>query len=265
MAVREKTFSVAKANNPKATIKAKIEKMDKKLFQQFYKMEESHWWFRGRRKIVRYFLKKFLKDKIKPDILDVGCGTGFNLINFSDIGEIFGAETSAVALEYLEKRGLKEKVFFTDLPDLQIPKIFDCITCLDVLEHVADDETALSNLRKYLNAEGVILITVPAYQRLWSRHDEAAHHVRRYSREELVKKIKKAGFKIEYLTYFNTFLFLPEAVFRFLKIGGKSGSDLFKFGKFFNFILSLIFSSELFFLKITPFPFGLSILCVAKK
>ena len=205
---------MAKANNPKATIKAKIEKMDKKLFQQFYKMEESHWWFRGRRKIVRYFLKKFLKDKIKPDILDVGCGTGFNLINFSDIGEIFGAETSAVALEYLE---------------------------------------------------GVILITVPAYQRLWSRHDEAAHHVRRYSREELVKKIKKAGFKIEYLTYFNTFLFLPEAVFRFLKIGGKSGSDLFKFGKFFNFILSLIFSSELFFLKITPFPFGLSILCVAKK
>lgn len=239
--------------------------MDKLLFERFYELEERHWWFKGRRRIIRYFLKKFLKDKKRPFILDVGCGTGFNLIDFRNIGEVLGTETAAPALEYLEKRGLKEKVFLTDLPSLEVPKIFDCITCLDVLEHVADDETALLSLREHLDENGILLLTVPAYQNLWSRHDDMAHHVRRYSKKELVGKIRKAGFKIEHVTFFNTFLFLPEAVFRLLKIGEKNDSDIFEMGKFLNFMLYAIFYCELFFLKIIRFPFGLSILCVASK
>lgn len=239
--------------------------MDKLLFERFYKLEEKHWWFKGRRRIIRYFLKKFLKDKNKPSILDVGCGTGFNLIDFQDIGEVFGTETAASALEYLGRRGLKEKVFLIELPNLQSPKSFDCITCLDVLEHVEDDELALLSLHEHLGANGTLLITVPAYQRLWSRHDEMAHHVRRYSKKELIRKIQKAGFKIEHVTFFNTFLFLPEAVFRLLKIGEKNDSDIFEMGKFLNSVLYAIFYCELCFLKIIRFPFGLSILCVATK
>ncbi|MDO8555500.1 MAG: class I SAM-dependent methyltransferase [bacterium] len=239
--------------------------MDKLLFERFYELEEKHWWFKGRRKIIRYFLKKFIKNKNRPSILDVGCGTGFNLIDFQDIGEVLGTETATPALEYLEKRGLKEKVFLTDLPNLQVSKIFDCITCLDVLEHVEDDEAALISLGKSLISDGILLVTVPAYQSLWSRHDELAHHVRRYSKKELISKIQKAGFKIEHITFFNTFLFLPEAIFRILKIGKKNDSDIFEMGKFLNFILYAIFYCELFFLKIIRFPFGLSILCVATK
>jgi len=239
--------------------------MDRKLFERFYELEEKHWWFKGRRKIIRYFLKKFLRGKNKPSILDVGCGTGFNLIDFQDIGEVLGTEISVPALGYLEKRGLKEKVFLTELPNLQTPKSFDCITCLDVLEHVEDDETALLSLYEHLDTNGTLLITAPAYQRLWSRHDDMAHHIRRYSKKELISKIQKVGFRVKHITFFNTFLFLPEAIFRLLKIGKKNDSDIFEMGKFLNFILYAVFYCELFFLKIIRFPFGLSILCVARK
>lgn len=241
--------------------------MEKFLYDEFNKLEGDFWWFAARRKIMLSFLEKYLEGQRRAKILDVGCGTGFNFSSFQKFGEVYGMESSDEALRYLEQKGLKNRVYAAALPNFDIPQKFDCITCLDVLEHIRDDEAALRVIAAHLKPGGHFFITVPAYQWLWSEHDEVAHHVRRYGRKELERKLSNAGFKIERLTYYNTFLFPPAVLFRFFRklIPKQKRSDFsYRWGILEKFFYA-IFSSEAPFLKFLSFPFGLSLLAVAKK
>ena len=241
--------------------------MDASLYDEFNRLEGEFWWFVGRRRIVISLLKRSLTQRERPSILDVGCGTGFNLTALQEVGDTYCVENSPDALRYLEKRGLRSRVVVAALPYLSLPRQYNAITCLDVLEHVREDNEALGSLFQCLRPGGLLLITVPAYQWLWSEHDAVNHHVRRYSKSELQGKVLRAGFKIERLTYFNTFLFPLAIIFRIWRKVTRAPESDFKYRwGILERIFAAVFSSESRLLSLgLNFPFGLSLVCVARR
>ena len=176
-------------------------------------VDEHHWWYRGRRRIIRAELDQ-LPLPAGARVLDAGCGSGRTLQELVDYGEVSGLELNAEAAELARARNLGEVVIgrLEDLP--WEDEAFDLITCLDVIEHVPDDVAALLQLRRVCRPGGWLLVTVPAYQALWSRHDEANHHYRRYSRPSLRRAAGAAGWTVKRVSAFNSVLLAPAAAVR---------------------------------------------------
>jgi len=173
-------------------------------------VDEHHWWYRGRRMIVRSELGR-LSIPAHAEILDAGCGSGRTLVELADYGVVSGLELDPDAAQFAAARGCGE-VKVGRLEDLPWGDgTFDLITCLDVLEHVPDDRGALAELRRVSKTGAWLLLTVPAYQALWSLHDAANHHYRRYSRRGLRLVALEAGWRLVRMTSFNSLL-LPLAV-----------------------------------------------------
>ena len=172
-------------------------------------VDEHHWWYRGRRLIVHTELTR-LKLKDDARILDAGCGSGRMLQDLAEYGGVSGIELNPDAAELAASRGCGE-VKTGRLEQLPWGDgTFDLITCLDVIEHVPDDRRALAELRRVSKPGGWLLLTVPAYQALWSLHDAANHHFRRYSRRSLRLVAIEAGWRLLRMTSFNSML-LPLA------------------------------------------------------
>ena len=172
-------------------------------------LDEHHWWYRGRRLIVRSELDR-LTIPAEARVLDAGCGSGRTLVDLVNYGEVSGLEIDPDAAEFAASRGCGE-VKVGRLEELPWDEdSFDLITCLDVIEHVADDRQALGELRRVSKDGGRLVLTVPAYQALWSLHDAANHHYRRYSRRGLRLAALEAGWRIVRMTSFNSIL-LPVA------------------------------------------------------
>ena len=149
----------------------------------------------------------------------------------------------------------------------QIAKNFDLIVLLDVLEHIEDDTQSLATIRTLMSDKALILITVPAYQWLWSEHDTLHHHVRRYSKKTLKEKLNVSGFRVKYISYFNTLLF-PFALVERMKqrIFSSSNEEALSMpNKSINYLLEKIFSYEANFINKISFPFGLSLIVIAEN
>lgn len=172
-------------------------------------LDEHHWWYRGRRLIVRSELDR-LSLPSNARILDAGCGSGRTLEDLVAYGSVSGIELDPDAAQVAGSRGCGE-VRVGRLEELPWEDgTFDLITCLDVLEHTPDDRQALAELRRVCKVGGWMVMTVPAYQALWSLHDAANHHYRRYSRPSLRRVASEAGWHLTRLTSFNSIL-LPVA------------------------------------------------------
>jgi 2-polyprenyl-3-methyl-5-hydroxy-6-metoxy-1,4-benzoquinol methylase len=244
--------------------------LDEKLYPHIQKVENQHWWYVARRKIIFDWVLRFLAEYPSPRILDVGCGTGYNLEYLIERGyhNVVGLDFSTSALEFCQSRGLKEVVCADGtFPPFQ-SNSFDMITSLDMIEHVKDDAESLKALARMLKPNGTLIIFTPAFQFLWGWQDEISHHYRRYTAPDLRAKIEAAGLKIEKLTYANTLLFpMIWAGRNVLKITGHEGAtsenDLHP--SWSNGILKSIFSAELPLLRHINMPFGVSLLCVARK
>lgn len=183
--------------------------MDQRLMKAMLDLDEHHWWYRGRRRIVRSELDRLTLPE-GAEVLDAGCGSGRTLQDLVEYGTVSGIEFDPDAAAFAASRGWGEvKVGRLE----QLPwdsRRFDLITCLDVLEHVPDDRSALAELRRVCKVGGWLLVTVPAYQILWSLHDAANHHYRRYSRRSLRLAAVEAGWRVGRITSFNSIL-LPVA------------------------------------------------------
>ena len=180
--------------------------------------DEHHWWYRGRRLIVGAELAR-LRLGDEAEILDAGCGSGRMLEDLVEYGTVSGLELDPDTAEFAASRGCGE-VKQGSLERLPWDSAtFDLITCLDVLEHVPDDRGALAELRRVAKPGGWLLLTVPAYQTLWSLHDAANHHYRRYSRRGLRLVALEAGWRMVRMTSFNSILLPVAAAVRLAQRG----------------------------------------------
>lgn len=244
--------------------------MDARIYAEMAALEQRHWWFAARRKI----LDKLISTLPLPEdaqILEAGCGTGGNLSMLACHGRVYGMENNAQALELAAAKGAEclpvVQIAAGCLPET-IPFVgqsFDLIVLLDVMEHLDDDASALRALRARLKPGGWLLITVPAYPFLWSRHDELHHHKRRYVARGLRAVIDASGCKVRYTSYFNTWLFPLIAAVRLMRVREGQGSALSLPNAFVNALLTKLFASERLLLGRVSIPFGVSLLALASN
>jgi 2-polyprenyl-3-methyl-5-hydroxy-6-metoxy-1,4-benzoquinol methylase len=198
--------------------------MDERLMHAMLAVDEQHWWYRGRRAILAGELAR-LRLPVGAEVLDAGCGSGRTLLELASYGEVTGVDLSEDAAAVARRRGDFD-VRIARLEQLPFDdETFDLVTCLDVIEHTPDDIVALRELRRVSKPQGQLMITVPAYQALWSRHDVANHHYRRYSRRSLRAAAQTAGWQIERMTSFNSLLLAPAAVIRLLQRNRPASGD----------------------------------------
>ncbi|MGH2858620.1 MAG: class I SAM-dependent methyltransferase [Solirubrobacteraceae bacterium] len=187
--------------------------MDAALMQAMLAVDDDHWWYRGRRRIIRAELDRL---PLAPGgrVLDAGCGSGRTMQELATHGVVSGIELSDEAVAIARGRAHGEVVQgrLEQLP--WEDRTFELITCLDVIEHVPDDTVALRELLRVCAPGGWLLVTVPAHQALWSAHDVANHHYRRYSRTMLRAAARASGWELERLTAFNSLLLAPAAAVR---------------------------------------------------
>lgn len=178
--------------------------------------EDRHWWYRGRRRIVQEELER-LTVPAGGRVLDAGCGSGRLLDELAALGQVSGLDMNPDSVAIAQSRG-HEDVRVGVVEELPWEDAtFDLVTSLDVVEHTADDRISLRELRRVVRPDGRLLITVPAYQSLWSSHDVFNRHYRRYDRGMMRTVAADVGLRIERMTYFNSLLLPPAAAVRLMQ------------------------------------------------
>jgi ubiquinone/menaquinone biosynthesis C-methylase UbiE len=247
--------------------------MNEKLLEYFNEIEMNHWWWEGRRQILRQTIKKEKNLKI----LDIGCGTGETLSflkTYLPKPSLYGIDSSPTAIKYAMKRGHKN-IISVDAKKLPFENNkFDYILLLDVLEHIKDDTSILIEARRVLKKNGKIIITTPALQFIWSEHDTAQGHFRRYVRRRIRKITSNSKLSVKEISYFNFFLSpaiigvrLLSKLKPFKKYGEYNSKLNFSVAKkpFLNELLKSIFVFEVKLIKYINYPFGISIFTLLEK
>lgn len=246
--------------------------MNDDLLFKFNEVEKFHWWWAGRQELVKDLL---LSEKPKK-ILDIGCGTGETITYLKTVfkkASFVGIDNSKEALKFTKSRGHNVKKGDA----LKLPfkdESFDAVLLLDVIEHIKNDAGVIKEAKRVLKPGGVIVLTAPALQFIWSAHDVGQGHHRRYTRHQLMRLADKNKIKITFISYFNFFLSPPIILIRlfsrlpFLSRLGQYDSKLnyqLAYKKPANSILKFIFISEIKMLKLIRYPIGISIAVKMQK
>lgn len=233
-----------------------------------YEVEQSHWWHIGRRRILAGFVEQICRQVTdrRARILDVGCGTGANLLMLSKYGQAEGVDISEDALAFCRARGL-DKVKLGAGEELPYADAtFDLVTAFDVVEHMDDDLAGLTEMRRVLRPGGRVLLFVPAFMFLWGVQDDVSNHRRRYRLSQLRRVLEQAEFEVERATYANIMFFAPILLVRQLMrlTGMKTASENNINVPALNGVLGAILGAESTILRYINLPFGVSGLCVAR-
>jgi SAM-dependent methyltransferase len=241
--------------------------MEKNPYDIESEVESFHWWFVVRRKLLKSILS-YLDVPINGVTLDIGCGAGSNLRTLVSAGlYAIGLDRSTYALT-LARRREGVPLLAGDLNKLPIKtKSVGLIIAMDVIEHLENDSNGIREFYQALKKEGMLILTVPAFKSLWGIQDVVTGHKRRYSKKEILMKLRQGGFEVLRASYFNFFLFFPiflaRRIIHFLSLKIESENEV-NF-PLINFFLRVIFSLEVYVLKYFSFPFGVSIFCIARK
>lgn len=240
--------------------------MEAEAYANLYKIEEELWWYRGRRKICFDLLARFLPPAESRRILDVGCGTGYNLTPLRRFGQAQGVEMAEEALRFCHARG-EYQVTHHEAENLPFAdQEFDLLTAFDVIEHIPDDQRALSEFCRLLVPGGWLLIYTPALPWMYNEHDRRVHHQRRYRKGELRQKLTSAGFQIEHLSYSNLLVLpLVLAARLFYKIRPTDHAEMELPPPLINQILTQICKLESRLVVGPGLPYGMSLVALARR
>lgn len=244
--------------------------MNKEYVQQYVQLEKEHWWFVARKKIISRVIDKYIKTNTNQ-VLNVGAAGGASTEWLARYGEVTSVENDPYFLQHLQAHHTS----VVDASILSLPfndNSFDLVCVLDVLEHVENDRAAMLELQRVCKPSGFIIITVPAYQWLWSSHDVVNNHKRRYN-EASLRTLVNDGDSLVWkdTSYFNFLLLPPIALARkisnifYNKKHQKSDFETFKMKGFLNRILKKIFLAEISLAKWMRLPWGVSLIGVLQK
>jgi SAM-dependent methyltransferase len=240
------------------------------FYSTYAHLESGHFWFRARGKLVVWALRKYAGHM--DSFLEVGCGTGFILGQVAAAfphASLVGSELLATGLKFAFSR--LPAAQFVQMDARRIPYVaaFDAIGAFDVIEHIDADTEVLHQMYRALRPGGILLLTVPQHQWLWSQVDEYSCHVRRYDASGLHCKVKQAGFDIKRSTSFVSFLLPAMMLSRGNKKqprGDKSETAELAIPKAINALFGFVMWLEAFVVKLgVNFPVGASRLLIARK
>ena len=241
--------------------------MERVVFDRMAELDQHHWWFIARRRILETLIRRVARPGPEAKILEVGCGTGHNLAMLGRFGSVDASELDPSARALSSKR-LGKTVEEARLPDLGMfqRNAYDLVALLDVLEHVPDDVASLRAIHRRLKPGGALLLTVPSAPWMWSAHDVAHHHFRRYSKAHLSRVIRDAGFEVQLLSHFNTLLYPPIALARIVgKLTRSKSADDKLPGSLVNRLLERVFGLEAGLIGRLPMPVGVSLVAVLRR
>ncbi len=243
--------------------------MDRTAYQKFHEVDKHHFWKIERRRLIIEWLTTYSHDKKSLKILDIGgaCSILSNdMCRFGKVTVIEPDKETVETAKELFQLDIKEGALPGNIP---VDSLYDVVTLLDVLEHIDDDKEAIKSIWKLLQPGGMFLCTVPAFQWLWSNHDIALHHKRRYNYKEFYKLLRVAGFRIRRLSYY-TCLFFPVTVIhrlvkRLMPPENPKAYNPFIFSSLITSLLCAIMSIERFMLHYINLPIGSSLIAVCFK
>ena len=250
------------------------EAMHKHEYARLAARESFYFWNVGRREILREVLWRHLPSPNDLTILDLGCGPGGNIKLLAEFGEVTGLDVSEEALRFARKYNFA-KLILGDGKNLPFrDNSYDLVTSLDVLEHLHDDQKAIKEVFRVLRPGGFFLISVPAHTWLWSDHDEAMLHKRRYPEKEILFKLRAAGFETLEKSHFvtiavpiNFFRKIKDSISRKVFPGKQKVAETYdvEFSETVNGFLLFLLRLEKFMIRFISLPLGTSIFVIAKK
>jgi len=241
--------------------------MKEHAYTDLHQLEQNHWWYRGTRSIYRALLRRYVSCPCGL-VLDQGCGTGGNLGLLSDWGPVTGLDPWRPALMLCPAdvavlvQGTAEALPFRD-------DAFGLVAMMGVIEHVADDVGMLRETRRVCQPAGTVLLLTSAFMFLWSQHDEANRHFRRYTARELREKAESVDLRVRYISYLNFFLFPVAALVRLfqrlLPWPGEPRLDMFPVPEPFGTALAGLLVLEGRLMQWVELPFGVSLVAVLEQ
>jgi SAM-dependent methyltransferase len=242
-------------------------------YRKIFAEEERYWWYVGRRSILKRILSRSLPGRARVAV-DVGCGTGMNFTVLQEYADtLSGVDTSPVAVAYCRQRGFSQVRQLERVGD-PLPydsASVDLVTLFDTLEHAADDHFLLREAHRILKPKGLVILTVPAYPFLWSEHDMALKHYRRYRRAPLVGELRRHGFRVRKASYCITAFFpvivlyrVGKGIFNTLQPKAPHTSHV-RLPSWLNHLFGRVLAAEGWLLQYGNLPYGTSIVVVAEK
>lgn len=244
--------------------------MNDEVYEEMFRVEARHWWFRAKHRIVRNLLGRYAPAAAgrRPRLVDLGCGCGYLLSLLNDAYDAVGLDGSAQAVAFSGRRGVHVRL--GALPD-EVPfedASADVILMLDVLEHLRDDGTCFDRAARLLRPGGVAICTVPAYPWLWTRRDEYHQHFRRYTRPQFAALMSRGPMRPEFVSHMNAALFpvaLAERVVRKFVPLKENAGDLHVPVAPLNAAMRETYAAERALIGRVPIPFGLSLVSVSRR
>lgn len=250
--------------------------MNQQYYKEYYELERRHWWFLVRQNILKNRIEKLLNGKKNLQILNIGVATGATSEMLSVFGNVVSLEYDKECYEFTKSK-IQLPIILGSILDLPFEnQKYDLVCAFDVIEHVQNDDLAISEMKRVCKSSGFVCVTVPAFMGLWSHHDVVNHHFRRYKMKRLSELLNNENNGIVlYKSYFNSLLFLPIYVFRrlsnwFVKDEKRSGSGadntLVSIDNPINKLMYFIFETERKLLNLgIRFRFGVSAIIFWKK
>ena len=242
-------------------------------YERMYRFEDRYWWFVARRHLITSLLQTHYHQDGRLQILDIGCGTGAMLDDLASFGHVVGADFSPEALQFCVTRGVGADLARADVRRLPFADAsFDVVTAMDIVEHIDDDKAASCEIFRVLKPGGRLLVTVPAFPSLWSEHDEALHHYRRYTVPRLKDLFQRVGLTVDKVSYTVTTLF--PAIWAFRQVSnllpkrraeGEKKANLINFSAPINAALLALSQWETRLVHRNNLPFGVTVVCIARK